>query len=501
MEPSVVIALGLVLCISCLLLFSAWRKSHGKGQLPPGPTPFPVIGNMLQLDTKNINNSFAPLAKTYGPVFTLYFGPEPVVVLHGYKAVKEALIDHGEDFAARGSFPIIDDFNKGLGIVFSSGERWKQMRRFSLTTLRNLGMGKRSIEERVQEEAKCLVEELKKNKCFSHSLGQPYDPKFLLECAPCNIICSVIFQKRFEYHDQKILHLLEIFDENTEILNSTWIQVYNLFPSIARHLPGSHRKFLKNCQMLRDFILERVEEHQETLDPDNPRDFIDYFLIKMEQEKQNPQSEFTMENLAMMVSDLFIAGSDTTSTTLRYGLLYLLKHPEITDKIHEEIDRVIGPNKNPCMKDRNSMPYTDAVVHEIQRHIDLIPSNVPHAAKQDTQFRQYVIPKGTTVLTSLTSVLYDEKAFPNANQFDPGHFLDESGNFKKSDYFMPFSIGKRSCAGEGLARMELFLVFTTILQNFTLKPLIDPKDIDTTPISSGFGSVPPPYKLHFLPSL
>uniref|UniRef100_A0A4X2L0D0 Cytochrome P450 2E1 n=1 Tax=Vombatus ursinus TaxID=29139 RepID=A0A4X2L0D0_VOMUR len=492
-----VTALGLVLCISCLLLISVWRKSHGKGQLPPGPVPFPIVGNMLQLDFKDITKSFGSLAKSYGPVFTLYIGSEPVVVLYGYEAVKEALIDHGEEFAARGSLPIIDAVNKGLGIVFSSGEKWKQMRRFSLTTLKNLGMGKRNIEERVQEEAKFLVEEFKK------ANGQPYDPRFILECAPCNVICSVIFQKRFEYDDQKFLHLVELLQENNKILNSPWIQVYNFIPSLVHYLPGSHRKFLNNWKKLQTFIWERVKKHQETLDPNDPWDFIDYFLMKMDSlfmDYLDPTA-FTMENLAQTVSDLFIAGSETTSITLRYGLLLLLKHPEIADKIREEIDHVIGQNRSPCMKDRRSMPYTDAVVHEIQRHLDLIPSNLPHAAKQDTQFRQYAIPKGTIIFTSLTSVLYDEKVFPNAQQFDPGHFLDESGNFKKSNYFMPFSIGKRVCVGEGLAPMELFLVFTTILQNFTLKPLIDPKDINITPIATGFVCVLPPYELCFLPSL
>uniref|UniRef100_A0A8D1I0C2 unspecific monooxygenase n=1 Tax=Sus scrofa TaxID=9823 RepID=A0A8D1I0C2_PIG len=424
----------LVLSLSCLLLLSLWKESSGKGELPPGPTPLPILGNILQLDVKNISKSLSNLAEVYGPVFTVYFGIKPTVVLYGYEAVKEALVDLGEEFSGRGHFPVAEKTHKGLGIIFSNGKKWKEIRRFSLMTLRNLGMGKRSIEDRIQEEACCLVEELRKTN------ASPCDPTFILDCAPCNVICSIIFQNRFDYTDQDFLTLLEKFHENLNILSSPWIQ-----------------------------------------------------------EKHNQQSEYTIENLIATVSDMFSAGAETTSTTMRYGLLLLLKHPEVTAKVQEEIDRVIGRHRSACMQDRSHMPYTDAVVHEIQRYIDLVPTNLPHAVTCDIKFRNYLIPKGTTILTSLTSVLYDCKAFPNPEVFDPGHFLDESGNFKKSDYFMPFSTGKRICVGEGLARMELFLFLTTILQKFNLKSVVDPKDIDTTPVANGFASVPPFYQICFIP--
>ncbi|XP_036024435.1 cytochrome P450 2C27-like isoform X4 [Onychomys torridus] len=424
----------LVLSVSCLLLLSLWRQRSGRGKLPPGPTPLPIIGNFLQIDAKNISQSLTNISKVYGPVFTLYLGRKPTLVLHGYEAVKEALIDHGEEFSGRGSFPMAERTNKGLGIVFSNGSIWKEIRRFSLVTLRNLGMGKRTIEDRVQEEAQCLVEELRKTN------GSPCDPTFILSCAPCNVICSIIFQNRFNYKDQDFLTFMEKLNENVRILSSPWFQ--------ANH---------------------------------------------------NQLSEFTLEHLATTVNDLFAAGTETTSTTLRYSLLLLLKHPHVTAKVQEEIDRVVGRHRSPCMQDRNHMPYTDAMIHEVQRFIDLVPTNLPHEVTCDIKFRNYLIPKGTTVITSLSSVLHDSKEFPNPEVFDPGHFLDKNGNFKKSDYFMPFSTGKRMCAGEGLACMELFLFLTTILQNFKLKSLVHTKDINITPVANGFTSLPPPYQLCFIP--
>uniref|UniRef100_A0A8I6A4P2 unspecific monooxygenase n=3 Tax=Rattus norvegicus TaxID=10116 RepID=A0A8I6A4P2_RAT len=483
----------LVLTLTCLILLSIWRQSSGRGKLPPGPIPLPIIGNIFQLNVKNITQSLTSFSKVYGPVFTLYFGLKPTVILHGYEAVKEALIDHGEEFAERGSFPVVEKINKDLGIAFSHGNRWKEIRRFTLTTLRNLGMGKRNIEDHVQEEARCLVEELRKTN------GSPCDPTFILGCAPCNVICSIIFQNRFDYKDQDFLNLMEKLNENMKVLSSPWTQFCSFFPVLIDYCPGSHTTLAKNIYYIRNYLLKKIKEHQESLDVTNPRDFIDYYLIKWKQESHNPHLEFTLENLSVTVTDLFGAGTETTSTTLRYALLLLLKYPEVTAKVQEEIDRVVGKHRSPCMQDRSRMPYTDAMIHEVQRFIDLIPTNLPHAVTCDIKFRNYLIPKGTTIITSLSSVLHDSKEFPDPEIFDPGHFLDGNGKFKKSDYFMPFSAGKRMCAGEGLARMELFLFLTTILQNFKLKSVLQPKDIDTTPVFHGFASLPPFYELCFIP--
>ncbi|GAB1302450.1 Cytochrome P450 2C44 [Apodemus speciosus] len=501
-----------------------------RGRLPPGPTPLPIIGNILQLNLKNIPASLSKLAQEYGPVYTLYFGSWPTVVLHGYDAVKEALLNQGDEFLERGPLPIVEDSQKGYGIVFSKGERWKLLRRFSLMTLRNFGMGKRSLEERVQEEARCLVEELQKTE------AQPFDPTFILACAPCNVICSILFNDRFQYNDKTFLHLMDLLNKNFHQLNSVWCQMYNLWPAIMKYIPGKHKEFFKRLEDVKSFILEKVREHQESLDPANPRDYIDCFLSKIEEEKHNLKSDFDLENLAICGSNLFTAGTETTSTTLRFGLLLLVKHPEVQAKVQEELDRVIGRHQPPSMKDKMKLPYTDAVLHEIQRYITLLPSSLPHAVVRDTKFRHYVIPKktrayrrksavqsmqsscisaevfqatfsgvvccdcmGTAVFPLLSSILLDQKEFPNPEKFDPGHFLDKNGCFKKTDYFVPFSLGKRSCVGESLARMELFLFFTTILQKFSLKSPVEPRDLDIKPVATGLINLPPPYKLCLVP--
>uniref|UniRef100_A0ABK0LI10 unspecific monooxygenase n=1 Tax=Rattus norvegicus TaxID=10116 RepID=A0ABK0LI10_RAT len=423
----------LVLTLSSLILLSLWRQSSRRRKLPPGPTPLPIIGNFLQIDVKNISQSLTKFSKTYGPVFTLYLGSQPTVILHGYEAIKEALIDNGEKFSGRGSYPMIENVTKGFGIVFSNGNRWKEMRRFTIMTFRNLGIGKRNIEDRVQEEAQCLVEELRKTK------GSPCDPSLILNCAPCNVICSITFQNYFDYKDKEMLTFMEKVNENLKIMSSPWMQVYNSFPSLIDYFPGTHHKIAKNIDYMKSYLLKKIEEHQESLDVTNPRDFVDYYLIKQKQANNIEQSEYSHENLTCSIMDLIGAGTETMSTTLRYALLLLMKYPHVTAKVQEEIDRVIGRHRSPCMQDRKHMPYTDAMIHEVQRFIDFVPTNLPHAVTCDIKFRNYLIPKGTKVLTSLTSVLHDSKEFPNPEMFDPGHFLDENGNFKKSDYFLPFS--------------------------------------------------------------
>ncbi|XP_039217805.1 cytochrome P450 2A13-like isoform X2 [Crotalus tigris] len=485
--------LFLAISLAGLLLLSSWQQMSRRGKMPPGPTPLPLIGNLLWVDRNNLPNSLIKLSKKYGPVYTLHLGPRRIVVLSGYEAIKEALVDQGNEFRDRGHHGTFDWIFRGQGVAFSNGEKAKQQRRFSITTLRNFGVGKRSIEERILEEAHFLLEALRSTK------GAPFDPTYFLSRSVSNVISSIAFGNRFDYEDPEFLSLLTGILETFRFSSSAQGQLLDIFFGIVQHLPGSQQKSFKMFSELKEFVAKKAKAHQETLDPNSPRDFIDCFLVKTLQEEKNPDSFFSMEELVATTLAVFIGGTETVSTTLRYGFLMLLKYPEVEEKIHEEIDRVIGVNRTPTMEDRLQMPYTEAVIHEIQRFGDLLPMALPRRVTQDVQLRGYTIPKGTEVFPMLGTAMRDPKHFARPEEFDPQHFLDEKGQFKKKEAFIPFSTGNRYCFGEHLARAELFLFLTSILQHFHFKSAVPPEDIDLSPMLLGFATIPQTYEISVIP--
>nr|XP_020504897.1 cytochrome P450 2G1-like [Labrus bergylta] len=475
-----VILAGLI--VTLLWLFRVKNKSNYK--LPPGPTALPVIGNLPQLQKDAPFKSFFKFSETYGPVMTFYLGWQRTIVLVGYDAVKEALVDQADDFTGRGPLPFLMKATKGYGLGISNGERWRQLRRFTLTTLRDFGMGRKGMEEWIQEESTHLRARIDTFK------AKPFDPTFLLSCTVSNVICALVFGERFDYDDKQFLNLLSIIADVLRFNSSPKGQMYNIFPWLMEHLPGQQHKVFAQIEELRGFVKTKIQEHKETLDPSSPRDFIDCFLIRMNQEKDIPTSEFQFENLVATVLNLFLAGTETTSSTIRYALSVLIKYPSIQEKMQQEIDNVIGQNRGPNMEDRKSLPFTDAVIHEVQRFLDIVPLSLPHYALQDVSFRGYTIPKDTIIIPLLHSVLKEEKQWETPWSFNPKHFLDQNGNFSKNPAFLPFSAGKRACVGESLARMELFIFMVSLLQRFNFSCTEGPDSINLVPEFSGFANLP-----------
>ncbi|KAG9282741.1 cytochrome P450 2J2-like [Astyanax mexicanus] len=476
-----------LLVIFLFLLFIDNIRNRNPDRFPPGPWPLPFVGNLFTgLDFRTINK----LAEEYGEVFSLRWGSEKVVFVSGYKMVKEALVTQLDSFADRPAVPLFDKILSGLGLIVSNGYLWKMQRRFANTHLRGFTEGKRSLELSIQQECVFLCE------AFQAEKG-PFDPHFILNNAVSNIISSLVFGHRFDYHDERFQNLLRLDSEAIALSGLTQTQLYNAYPSLFEYLPGPHQKMFANYKMILQFIRDEIKKHKENLDPTDPKDYIDAFLLEIEKKTSDPAAGFNIDTLVSATLDMFEAGSETSATTIWWGLLYMMKYPEIQEKVQAEIDRVIGQSRQLNMDDRPSMPYTDAVIHEIQRMGNVVPLGATKTACKDTTLGGYFIPKGTAVNTNLSSVLYDKNEWETPNTFNPEHFLDKQGQFRKRDAFLPFSAGRRSCLGEQLARMELFLFFATLLQRFRLSP--GPGEKMSLEGQLGFTYAPTPYMMCVTP--
>uniref|UniRef100_A0A452SNS2 Cytochrome P450 2W1 n=1 Tax=Ursus americanus TaxID=9643 RepID=A0A452SNS2_URSAM len=486
LDSSVIVPI-LSLLLLFLLNIKIFMTKASKQHFPPGPRPLPIIGNLHILDLKRQDSncfsfSYTPkLSQKYGSIYSIQMGPKKVVVLSGYETVKDALVSYGDQFGERSQVPIFERLFEGKGIVFSHGETWKTMRRFSLTTLRNFGMGKRLIEDTIIEECQHLV------RSFESHRGKPFEVTTVMNASVANVIVSVLLGKRFAYQDTQFLRLLTLIGENVKLVGSPRIALFNMFPVLG-FLLKSHKTVLKNRDELFAFIRMTFLDHQHKFDKNDPRSLIDAFLVRQ-------QEVMVDENLVALVSNLFAAGTETTASTLRWALLLMMRYPEVQKKVCDEITKVVG-SAQPRIAHRTQMPYTDAVIHEVQRFANILPTSLPHATTTDVMFKNYYIPKGTEVITLLTSVLRDQTQWEKPDTFNPEHFLSSTGKFIKKEAFMPFSLGPRMCAGESLAKMELFLFFTSLMQKFIFQPPpgVSHLDLDLTP-DIGFTTRPMPHKL------
>ncbi|XP_077195438.1 cytochrome P450 2D14-like [Paroedura picta] len=452
----------LLLLLALLLDYVLCRKRSSR--YPPGPTRFPFFGNLLLIDLKNPHISFRRLAEKYGAVCSFQIGWHNIVVLSGFKVIKEALGQKAEEFANRPHIPLFSlvSFAKHCeGILMAKyGSGWKEQRKFCISTLKNFGMGKKTLEERVAEEAEFLCSEFKSKE------GSSFNPQELVNKAVGNIICILTFGERFDYNDEtflKIMHLTE------EIMKSFARNLPQLFiaASWLAFIPGPHLKIRKLYSDITTIVRDFVNEHKKTRDPSFQRDFIDAFLEEMEKVKGNPKTSFNEQNLVKIIYDLVAAGTETSASTILWGLQKMVLHPDVQKRVHEEIEEVLGRDKTPTMKDQPQMPYTNAVIHEIQRCADIAPLAFPYITRQDVEVGNFVIPKRTVVFNQLSSVLKDETMWEKPHQFYPEHFLDDNGQFVKREAFLPFSAGRHACPGEPMARMELFIFFTSLMQHFT----------------------------------
>eukprot|EP00058_Branchiostoma_floridae_P003704 XP_002589192.1 hypothetical protein BRAFLDRAFT_74651 [Branchiostoma floridae] len=480
---------------------------------PPGPRAWPIVGNLRDL-ARGQHRVFAEWRLKYGDVFTVWLGSRPAVVLSGQNAVKEALLKHV--FSSRPDFTmflivmfffivrLLNDLTCISGVpkhlhepyeirvvTAPYGPEWKETRKVALTWLNTFGAGKQSLEPTIVQEAQDLVQVLKDKR------GQPFDPTVSLGLAVSNVICSVVFGRRFDHDDGRFTRLMGLL--NRYFGSSASSQALNIYP-ILRHVPSFRRKLeevVTFSDEIRSFVIEVIQEHRETFDPNNIRDVIDGFLLE-EHRGNRILSQLPQDNIINVIKNLFAAGTDTTATTLRWALLYMVMNPDVQEKVQKEIDDSLG-KQTPSMLLREHLPYTEATIREVQRIRTIVPSSVPHETTAPAIILGHQIPAGTFIIPNLWSLHVDPKYWPDPERFDPTRFLDSDGHLAQgTESFLPFSTGPRRCLGEQLAKFELFLFFTSLLQQFTFKLPEGAPPPDTEGI---FGLVfsPKPFEICALP--
>ena len=465
--------LDLQTVLVCLLVFlTIWFYRSITGMpdgFPPGPRPLPIIGNSMFMK-RRYGEEMTKLYQRYGPIVGLNLGSFHAVVLSGKDIIKEGYLHSFIQDKPHFMYAMNKCSTRGgqiRGIAWTVGHIWQKSRMFAKSGLRDFGVGRKSIEGKIQAEADVLYNELLK-RC-----GEPFDFEILSKQCPSNVICNVLFGTRFDFTDPDFINIIK--DTKATIESPLFSSPLNFIPLLQYFpKPNWYKKMMSNIDLNYEWLENQINKHRETFDPEHVRDFVDLYLVN---ESSTDNEVFCPDQLRRIILDMFIGGTDSTANSLRWLVLRMILFPELQRRCQKEVDLVVG-SRNPELSNRPNMPFTEALIHENFRYNvgrRLIP---PHAAQDDIMFHGYKIPKGTVVFYNVYSVHMDPTYWHQPELFNPDRWIGADGKFHKSDALFVFGAGPRACPGEPLARSELFLFLTSILQKFNLK-MADPANPTT----------------------
>lgn len=502
---------GLVLVIIFTILFLLWllKATSKPPKFPPGPPRLPLIGSLpyvADIGPNSKTDSLLPgiqkLEETYGPVCGFYLGTDRAVLVSDFDLLKDMF--KRPEFSAR---PMNEPQNRarpgwdipGLhgrppGIVFPHGKHWQEQRRFTMRTLKELGaLPGKSCEAGLDAMINHEVVKLCK---IINAQQKPKKPlqgiSRLLSISSVNTLWTILAGQSLDFEDPKMQKINEYINHLTSdafppspLMMLLPFAGMNEWPGIG-DLTG-FKKYKETANKIVDIVQEPVLEHVDNRKNGSSKkssDFIDLYLDEMDK-NADPESAFDKDKfglvgLVSVLLDLFVAGIETSAASLNWTFLYLLHHPDIQDKLYKEISEVIGREGSASSSDIDRMPFTNAVLTESLRVTSFVYMSIPHMATADVTIcgGKYVIPANTMVIPNLYHIMHQPQYFEDPDTFNPYRFLqsDNKGqvtlkhkSVSNIDRVIPFSVGKRFCPGQRLARKELFLFLVGIMQKFELK--------------------------------
>ncbi|KAM6916267.1 steroid 17-alpha-hydroxylase/17,20 lyase [Xenentodon cancila] len=480
-----------------LLALHLKLKSAARSQEPPQLPSLPLIGSLLSLRSPHPPHLlFKELQKKYGQTYSLMMGSHRVIIVNQHVHAKEVLLKKGKAFAGRPRTVTTDVLTRnGKDIAFGNySATWRFHRKIVHGALCMFGEGSASIERIICVEAQSLCSILSE----AAGAGVALDLSPELTRAVTNVICSLCFNSSYCRGDPEFEAMLSYSQGIVDTVAKD--SLVDIFPWLQM-FPNADLRLLKHCVAIRDKLLQKkYDEHKTDYSDHVQRDLLDALLRAKRSAENNNTAEISAESvglsddhLLMTVGDIFGAGVETTTTVLKWAVTYLIHHPEIQSRIQDELDINIGVDRSPQLSDRGSLPYLEATIREVLRIRPVSPLLIPHVALSDTSIGDFTVRKGTRVIINLWALHHDEKEWDNPDVFDPGRFLNSKGTGLTipSSSYLPFGVGIRVCLGEALAKMELFLFLSWILQHFTLSV---PPNHSLPSLKGKFGVVLQPVK-------
>ncbi|KAL0958419.1 hypothetical protein HGRIS_000559 [Hohenbuehelia grisea] len=229
--------------------------------------------------------------------------------------------------------------------------------------------------------------------------------------------------------------------------------------------------------------------------------FVSYRLRSIEGKEQ----EADWENIIKFAAgSMYAAGSDTTVSLLGTFLLAMLENPDVQLKAQHELDGVLGNGRLPDFDDQDSLPYVTAIIKESMRWKNVTPIGVAHLVIADDAYRGYHIPKDSTIIANLWSMLHDEEMYPNPSEFNPDRFL-KNGKLNpavRDPATIAFGFGRRICPGRYMAEDSVWIAIATLLSVFDIRKAVDAQGRTIQPshdYRSALVYMPPPFKCSIKP--
>ncbi|KFK34123.1 hypothetical protein AALP_AA5G104300 [Arabis alpina] len=467
-----ILILFLCLILVITILFFKKQRTGKISNTLPSPPGLPLIGNLHQLG-HHPHRSLCTLSHRYGPLMLLHFASVPVLVVSSADVARDILKTHDRVFANRPRSKIFEKLLYGSRNMASApyGEYWRQMKSVSVIHLLNNKMV-RSFREVRQEEISLMMEKIRK-------LGaSPMNLSSLTASLTNDVICRIALGRKYGAGTD----FKELIDRLMRQLGTFTIGSYVSWLGWIDWVSGLEARLEKTANDF-DELLERVVQDHEAGNVDKT-DFVDV-LLGVQKEKS---IGFEVDRLSIkaIVLDVFVGGTDTSSTLLEWEMTELLSHRECLKRLQEEVRTICKGRSSVTEDDIQHMDYLRAVIKETLRLHPPVPLMVPHESTEDVKLRDHFIPAGTQVMVNLWAIGREVATWgPDANEFRPERHLESSADFRGQDFeLIPFGAGRRMCPGTSFAVVLNEVVLANLMHGFDWK-----STEEETEVAESIGSV------------